>query len=276
MVAVALGALVWCGAGCNERQGLGDALNHAEFRCYTVSESARTVGASRVKRKTLQLKRIKRLLEEVKKLEPLDDAKLRSERAVLMADIADAEFQRQCAEAYFTPSRTTLREQFAEPPVPVNLQAARDVFETVKRDIAPRLWPHGFEGRADAFIAEAKLQNQELADVREQARAQIEDRPEGLYTDTYKLIMADALVGEGKLEEALKLYEDVGRLRIGFDAHYARYRAGRIYAVLGDAEKAKACTKDVLRWARNGERTALVRFLKSEAPIPPRLAPLGS
>lgn len=244
-------------------------LGHNDFRCYTISETARTVGAARIERKQRQVRRIERLLREVGDLEQLDEAKLRSERAILMWDIANARFQTGCAEAYFQPGRTTLRESFPIAPPAMEVQEAQEALVAALQNVNPRLAPQGFADRAHLYVAEAALVSGEHRNAVQRAAEALEPDPGGLYADSLKLIMADAYVELGRTAEAVELYEEVGRIRIGFDAYYARYRYGSLLKALGEHEQGDKFIADVLTWAERGDRGALVRFLKQLEPIPP-------
>ncbi|MEL6178495.1 MAG: hypothetical protein AAFS10_06055 [Myxococcota bacterium] len=246
----------------------GTLLGRNDFRCYTISETARTVGVARIERKQQQVRRIERLLLKTT-LEQLDEAKLRSERAILLWDIADARFQVGCAKAYFEPGRTTLRESFPNVPPPMEVNEAREALQAALRNVNPRLSPHGFAERAKLYIAEAALVSGEYRNAIELAEKTLDPKPGGLYEDQLKLVIADAYMELGRTSEAVTLYEEVGRIRIGLDAYYARYRYGTVLQALGRSEQGDPFIRDVLTWAERGDRGALVRFLNNTPPIPP-------
>lgn len=244
-------------------------LDRQTFRCYAVSESMRTIGYNRLKRKEKQLGRIDALLE--KKLQELDDAKLRSERAILIQEIEEARFLRSCAEAYFEPGTTHLRETFPEPPLRFNADAVRKAFERANKEVPARMQPHGFDERAALHLADAaQLQGDHNAAI-EIAGDHLKKHPDGLYADSLQLVMADALLQKGSTAEARELYDLVGKLPIGFDAHYARYRSAMILRSNGEVSASDDLLKEVHKWSSRGDREALERALLGEnSPPAPR------
>jgi hypothetical protein len=243
-----------------------DLIDQRAFRCYAVGESMRTIGYTRVQRKQTQLKRIERLLQE--ELDDLDAAKLRAERAILAWEIADAEYQRACAEAWFEPGSTKARPSFPEAPRPFRAPLVRAAFEEALAQSSPRLLPHGFDERAALHLSELALDRGDHREAARIARAHLEAQPEGLYVDALRLTLADAALAGGDLGESLSLYQEVGRLPIGFEAHYARYREAMIHRLQGREEQAQALLRDVLQWAKRGDRAAL-RLLLEGQPLPP-------
>ncbi len=240
-------------------------LDQKTFRCYAVGESMRTIGYTRAQRKAKQIKRIKLLLTA--DLDPLDDSKLRGELAVLSWEISNARFLRGCAEAYFTPGTTKLRESFPEPPKAMDTRDLGKIL-TEALQIPDRQKPHGLEERTIFHLAELSLANKDFKQAHTYAKDYAEKHPSGLYADALQLILADALLGQGKQEDALAIYQQVGRLPIGFEAHYARYRESAIQRSLDDKEGADQLLADVLKWAKRGDRAALRSVLEG-GDVPP-------
>ncbi len=243
-------------------------LDRDTFRCLSASESMRTIGYARHTRKAAQIKRIDRLLGH--DLEALDAAKLRSERAILAWEGEDARFLRDCAEAYYTPGGTGLRETFGDPPAAMDYGPTQASFEAALAEVPERLRPHGFEERAALHLAEAALARGDAKAAIEQARKHLKEDPQGLYTDTIQLVLADALLIEGDLPGATAMYQEVGRMRIGQDAQYARYRLSMLLRAQGDEAEAEVLYEDVLEWAERGGRVPVERALQpGDAPMPP-------
>lgn len=263
-VFLALVALASCGKAGFDTEGV---LDRWQFRCLAASESMRTIAPARLERKTLQLARIDRLLGH--KLEVLDDAKLRTERAVLVQELEDANFLYECAETYYAPGSTGLRPNFGPPPDPYDAAKVRNAFDDAIAATKERHRPHGFDERTALHTAEAHLRAGEYTEAVELARAQLAAKPSGLYADTLELVIADAELGRGNIEGALELYNAVGKLPIGVEAHYARYRKSEVLKRRGDGEGAEAALGSVKRWADRGDREPLARRLRGEAPIPP-------
>ncbi len=249
----------------------GELLDRHAFRCYGVSESMRTIGFTRQQRKEKQLKRVNRLLQH--ELQPLDEAKIRTERAILTWDIEDTIFQMGCAEAYYMPGSTKLRESYKKPPAAFDASPVEEAFLKAFEKVPPRLFLHGFEERGSLHLAEAALLQKKWDRAARLAGEHLEKFPSGLYSDTIKNVKADALLAQGKSLDALALYKEVGRLPIGIDAHYARYRAGMLQQKLGESEEAQKLLQDVIRWSRRGDRNALLRVLENREPVPPLVQP---
>lgn len=245
-----------------------DLLSRDDFRCLAVSESFRTVAANRIKRKSRQVARIERLVA-IENLEPLDEAKLRAELAILSWEVEDSRFMRDCAETYYEPGSTQLRKTFGDaPPLPDFHHAQRVLTETATR-VSPRMLPHGYENRANLYLAIAAGSDQPDKAI-ERARRYLDTSPQGLYSDSLRLLIADIELRQGEVDDALAHYREVGRLKIGLDAHYARYREGAILRANGDAKTAEETLDDVRKWADRGDRQALERYLQGREPIPPR------
>ncbi len=260
-------------SGCSNAEfDTSGVLSRWEFRCLAVSESMRTIGPSRIDRKKVQLARIDRLLKR-DDLEKLDAAKLHSERAVLVQELEDAQFLYDCSETYYAPGSTTLRPTFGSGPRPYDADAVGRVFEEAVQQTTDRHRPHGFNERAALHTAEAAIVRGEFAAATEAAREQLESKPSGLYADTLELVAADAELASGDVDAALVLYEAVGKLPIGVEAHYARYRKSIILRRRGDGEGAEAALATVKRWADRGDREALGRWLRNEEPRPPLPTP---
>jgi hypothetical protein len=247
----------------------GALMDMQTFHCLAVGESMRTIGYTRAQRKEKQLKRIDRLLRE--ELDELDAAKLRSERAILAWEIADARFQRGCAEAYFAPGSTKVRQDFEQPPAAMDTTLLEESFQSALEKTTPRLRPHGFDERAALHLSSLALQQGQARLALTRAQEHLEAQPEGLYADALRLVVADAQLSLGNQDEALLIYQEVGRLPIGLEAHYARYREAMIQEKLGQEDKHQALLEDVVKWARRGDRTALRLVLEGQTlPLPPR------
>lgn len=262
VTAVAL--LVGCSKSGFDTDGV---LNRWQFRCLSVSESMRTIGPARLDRKKVQLARIDRLVKL--DLEVLDAAKLRTERAVLIQELEETQFLYDCAETYYAPGSTGLRPSFGSGPRPYDPIAVGQGFVDAVAATGERHRPHGFDERVALHTAEAALARGESDEASMDARAQLEAKPSGLYTDTLELVAADADLAAGRVDAALALYESVGKLAIGVEAHYARYRKAEILRRRGDAEGAAEALGSVRRWADRGDRQALSRWLDGGAPAPP-------
>lgn len=264
--------VVVAGAVWGLRRGSGvkveGSLDRRTFQCFAVGESMRTIGYSRAERKQKQLARIERLLE--RELDPLDEAKLRSERAILRWELADARFQRDCAESYFEPGSSSLRERFPSAPPSFDSAGIREAFEEAQAKTPPRLRPHGFDERSSLHLAESALEREEYDRAIEQARARLAEEPEGLYIDMLKLVLADALLAQGAGREAEELYGQVGKLPIGEEAHYARYKQALLLKARGQDDEAQELLGEVLEWAKRGDREALVKVLRGDDPPPSR------
>lgn len=234
-------------------------LDRTAFRCYAVSESMRTIGFARHKRKRTQIARIERLL--TCDLEKLDEAKLRGELAILRQEAEDARFQRDCAEAWYQESGTRLKDTWETTPDPMDWAPIETSFKETMERVPERLWPHGFDERAALHTAEAALAQSRPQEAITLARAYLEANPKGLYNDSLQLTLADALLQLGDQREALALYEDVGQLRIGQEAQYARYRASIILRSEGQLARADELFEDVVKWARRGGHRPLARLL---------------
>ena len=128
--------------------------------------------------------------------------------------------------------------------------------------------PHGFQERAQLHIAEAAFYAGEYESAARQANALLEESSVSLYADDLRLVIADSSVALGDTPKALALYGEVGKVKIGFEAHYARYRTGSILRAQGK-EQGEVLLNEVIKWAERGERGALLRVLKNEAPLPP-------
>lgn len=247
----------------------GELMDMQTFHCLAVGESMRTIGYTRAQRKEKQLGRIDRLLRE--ELDELDAAKLRSERAILAWEIADARYQRGCAEAYFAPGSTRVRKDFPDTPAAMDTAHLESSFQSALEQTAPRLRPHGFDERAALHLSTLALQEDEPRLALKRAQGYLKEHPEGLYADALRLVVADAQLALGNQGDALAIYQEVGRLPIGLEAHYARYREAMIQQKLGMPDKHQALLADVLKWAQRGDRTALRLVLEGQQlPLPPR------
>lgn len=244
-------------------------IDHEDFECYAVSESARTVAAARIDRKRIQVGRMERLLA-TDKLDPLDHAKLRAELAIVMWDLEEARFQRDCAEAYFKPGSTHLRKTFETTPARMQTERVGEAFESALDKVEPRLLPHGFEERAHLYLARIALSRGNPDKALDLATQRLEAHPDGLYADSFQLVAADALLLLGRSAEAVEYYRLAGRLKIGLDAHYARYRLAALERAAGNPDEADKLMADVDRWARRGDREALVKVLEGAAQGPPK------
>ncbi len=253
-------------AGCQQSEDV-QLVSRTDFRCYAATESMRTIGHARHKRKTGQIARIERLLTH--KLEALDEAKLRSEMAVLRWEVADIGRQRDCAEAYYEPGSTKLRQGFADDSGQILIKAPKYIdYGPIERNfneafdkVPKRMQPHGFAERAALHMAEAALAQGRMDEAIKRAGDYLEDDPRGLYTDSLKLVLADALLHQGERARAVVLYKDVGELRIGIDAQYARYRLSRLLDAEGQQDEAKKLFDDVVKWAERGGREAMHHVL---------------
>lgn len=257
-----------CGGGGDQTpEGI---LDRQTFRCFGVSESARTVAASRIDHKKVQLRRMRRLLD-AHKLEGLDDAKIKAEYAITMWDAEDARFLQACAEAYFRPGSAHLRPTFDDAPVPTAFRPGepRAAFQTALDTVEPRHLPHGFEERARLHLAESALILKDYDKARSLASDYLEANPTTLYRDTFQLVAADAALALGDADAAIALYKDVGRLKIGLDSHYARYRLAMIHKARGEDDEADTLINEVLQWADRGDREALAWLLRGQQPAPP-------
>jgi len=242
-------------------------LDRESFRCLAASESMRTIGDARHKRKAAQIVRIERLLTH--DLEDLDRAKLKSEKAILAWESEDSRHLRDCAEAYYTSGGTELRTAFDETPPRMDHTQSKLAFKEAIEAVPERLRPHGFNERAALHLAEAALSAADDDRAIDLTRKHLKDVPQGLYIDTLKLVLADALLRQGDREEAQNLYQDVGRMRIGQDAQYARYRLGKLLELNRESQKAGKMLEDVMDWAERGGRQPLQRTLSMEEPKPP-------
>jgi len=268
-VFVVAGVGLWA-FGARRAVDPSDLLDRQTFKCLAASESMRTIGFARHKRKTTQITRIERLLEE--KLEDLDRAKLQSERAILAWESEDAKHLRNCAEAYYVSGGTKLRETFDAAPQRMDYSHIELAFEEALQKVPERLRPHGFDERAALHLSEAALATKKTSNAIKLSREHIESNPQGLYTDTLKLVLADALLIEGEVEEAQALYTDVGRMRIGQDAQYARYRLSKMLEARGKLHQSQSMLDDVRRWTSRGGRQPLERTLSDKTPKPPLAA----
>lgn len=260
-----LALLAGCGDAPPPPEGI---LDWQTFRCYAASESMRTVTPARIEHKKIQLRRMRRLLD-THRLDARDEAKLRAELAITLWDAEDARYLRACAEAYYQPGSAHARTTFDQTPVAFRTDEAAAAFRAAA-EVEPRLLPHGFSDRAQLHQAEIALHQRDLPEAERLARARLDDEDPSLYEATYQIILADALLARGARDEAAALYEDAGRLKIGAETYYARYRLSVLLRAQGRDDEAQALLDDVLQWARRGDREVLTLVLKGGVVPAPR------
>jgi len=265
--ATAIGLVVYQHAGPSV--DASTLIDHEDFQCYAVSESARTVAMARIDRKQLQVRRMERLLG-TGKLDELDHAKLQAELAIVVWDLEEARFQRECAEAYFRPGSTHLRKTFEGAPPRMDTRRASAAFHAALDTVEPRLLPHGFDERAELHLAQIAIREGHPDEALSLATRRLEAHPDGLYADSFQLVAADALLDLGRSGESLTYYQLAGKLKIGLDAHYARYRLAMLERADDHDDEADKLLADVDRWARRGDREALVKVLEGKPPVPPK------
>ena len=78
------------------------------------------------------------------------------------------------------------------------------------------------------------------------------------------LTLADALLQRSERTRALTLYRDVGKLRLGIEAQYARYRAAAILRNDGQSAEADQLLKEVRIWAERSGRDPIVKVLSPQ------------
>lgn len=259
---IASGFALWAFSG-RDTLPTQELMDQQQFGCYAVSESMRTIGHARHRRKQGQIARIERLLTH--ELEALDAAKLRSELAILRWESENTRRQRDCAEAWYEPGSTRLRETFDQPdPPPIDYAPIQEAFQEVVDQVPERLRPHGFAERAALHLGEAALATGDLEKAIEHTQGFLEIEPRSLYTDGLKLTLADALLQRSERTRALTLYRDVGKLRLGIEAQYARYRAAAILRNDGQSAEADQLLKEVRIWAERSGRDPIVKVLSPQ------------
>ncbi len=267
--ALVFGAML---SGCQATPS-GELLNRHAFRCLAVGESYRTVGVERTERRLEQTKRIERLLE-VEALDELDVAKLKAEHAVVWYDVEEARFLKGCADTYYEPSRTTVRKTFEGAPKSFDPLFSTPAFESAMEDVEHRFLPRGFKEIATMRLADAYLHRGEYDKALEYGQRGLDEFPEGIQSDTFHMLVGDAYYAKGDTAKAVEHYNEVVKMRLGFEAQYARYRLAMIASASGDSGRADEYLGDLGKWASRSGRGALESWLKNPDNRPPTMKPL--